>query len=51
MALAFYLMLIPDFDTSVDLTAIRDRFIGILTGITAMWLFVDYPETKSSSRR
>jgi hypothetical protein len=39
MALAFYLMLLPGFTTSIDLTSIRDRFVGIIIGIAAMWLF------------
>jgi uncharacterized membrane protein YccC len=39
MALAFYLMVLPGFTSSIDLTAIRDRFIGIIIGIGAMWLF------------
>jgi multidrug resistance protein MdtO len=42
MALAFYIMLLPGFDTSIDLTGIRDRFVGILVGITAMWIFFDH---------
>jgi len=32
MVLAFYIMLLPGFDTSIDLTGIRDRFVGILVG-------------------
>jgi hypothetical protein len=38
MALAFYLMVLPGFNTSIDLTSIRDRFIGIVVGITMMWV-------------
>jgi multidrug resistance protein MdtO len=38
MALAFYLMVLPGFTTSIDLTSIRDRFVGIIIGITAMWI-------------
>lgn len=45
MALAFYLMLLPGFTTSIDLTSIRDRFMGILIGIMAMWLV--FPPRKS----
>ena len=47
MALAFYLMLLPGFTTSIDLTSIRDRFVGILIGIAAMWLFfLPYGDTQ-----
>ena len=51
MALAFYIMLLPGFDTSIDLTAIRDRFVGILVGITAMWIFFDHLWHTSSRRQ
>jgi uncharacterized membrane protein YccC len=51
MALAFYIMLLPGFDTSIDLTAIRDRFVGILVGITAMWIFFDQLWPVSSRRQ
>ncbi len=51
MALAFFIMLLPGFDTSIDLTAIRDRFAGILVGITAMWIFFDLLWNTSSRRR
>ena len=42
MALAFYYVLLPGFETSIDLTTIRDRFIGILVGTTAMWISFDH---------
>jgi multidrug resistance protein MdtO len=42
MALAFYIVLLPGFETSIDLTTIRDRFIGILVGITVMWMVFDH---------
>jgi uncharacterized membrane protein YccC len=42
MALAFYYVLLPGFETSIDLTTIRDRFIGILVGTIAMWLSFDH---------
>jgi len=51
MALAFFIMLLPGFDTSIDLTAIRDRFVGILVGITAMWIFFDHLWHTSSRRQ
>jgi multidrug resistance protein MdtO len=51
MALAFYIMLLPGFDTSIDLTTIRDRFVGILVGITAMWIFFDHLWHTSSRRQ
>jgi multidrug resistance protein MdtO len=51
MALAFYIMLLPGFDTSIDLTSIRDRFAGILVGITAMWIFFDHLWHTSSRRQ
>jgi multidrug resistance protein MdtO len=51
MALAFYIMLLPSFDTSIDLTGIRDRFVGILVGITATWIFFDHLWNTSSRRQ
>src|SRR5260221_11109379 len=51
MALAFFIMLLPGFETSIDLTAIRDRFVGILIGITAMWVFFDHLWHTSSRRQ
>ena len=51
MALAFYIMLLPGFDTSIDLTAIRDRFVGVLVGVTAMWIFFDHLWYTSSRRQ
>jgi len=42
MALAFYIVLLPGFETSIDLTTIRDRFIGILVGTTVMWMVFDH---------
>ena len=51
MALAFYIMLLPGFVTSIDLTTIRDRFVGILVGITAMWIFFDHLWYTSSRRQ
>jgi multidrug resistance protein MdtO len=51
MALAFFIILIPGFDTNIDLTAIRDRFVGILVGITATWIFFDHLWHTSSRRQ
>ncbi|HEX4138733.1 MAG TPA: FUSC family protein, partial [Candidatus Methylacidiphilales bacterium] len=51
MALAFFIMLLPGWETSIDLGAIRDRFVGILVGITAMWIFVDHLWHTSSRRQ
>jgi hypothetical protein len=51
MALAFFLMVLPGFATSIDLTGIRDRFVGVLVGITAMWNFVDHLWHTSSRRQ
>jgi multidrug resistance protein MdtO len=51
MALAFYLVILPGFQTSVDLTAIRDRFVGVLVGITAMWMIFDHLWHTSSKRQ
>jgi len=42
MALAFYIVLLPGFETSIDLTIIRDRFVGILLGTTVMWIVFDH---------
>jgi len=51
MVLAFFLMVLPGFDTSVDLTTIRDRFAGIFVGILAMWVFFDHLWYTSSRRQ
>jgi len=51
MALAFFIMLLPGFATSVDLVGIRDRFAGIIVGILAMWIFVDHLWHTSSRRQ
>ena len=54
MALAFYIVLLPGFETSIDLTTIRDRFIGILVGTTAMWIVFDHlwpsPEQQTEAK-
>ena len=42
MALAFYIVMLPGFETSIDLTTIRDRFVGILLGTTVMWIVFDH---------
>ena len=41
MAFAFYLINITDFSISLDLTIGRDRAIGVLLGIGAMWLLFE----------
>ncbi len=51
MALAFFIMLLPGFETSVDLTSIRDRFAGIIVGILSTWIFFDHLWHTSSRRR
>lgn len=38
MAFAFYLINVTDFSISRDLTIARDRAIGVLLGITMMWI-------------
>jgi multidrug resistance protein MdtO len=38
MAFAFYLINVTDFSISLDLTIARDRAVGVLLGIGAMWL-------------
>ena len=38
MAFAFYLINVTDFSLSMDLTIGRDRAVGVLLGIAAMWL-------------
>jgi multidrug resistance protein MdtO len=45
MAFAFYLINVTDFSLSLDLTIGRDRTVGILLGIAAMWLVFErlYP--------
>jgi multidrug resistance protein MdtO len=45
MAFAFYLINVTDFTVSLDLTIGRDRAVGVLLGIGAMWLIFErlYP--------
>ena len=45
MAFAFYLINVTDFTLSLDLTIGRDRAVGILLGIAAMWFIFErlYP--------
>ncbi|WP_263356752.1 FUSC family protein [Acidicapsa ligni] len=45
MAFAFYLINVTDFTVSLDLTIGRDRAVGVLLGIAAMWLIFErlYP--------
>lgn len=45
MAFAFYLINVTSFDISLDLTIGRDRAIGVLLGIAAMWFVFErlYP--------
>lgn len=38
MAFAFYLINVTDFSISLDLTIGRDRAVGVLLGIAAMWI-------------
>jgi multidrug resistance protein MdtO len=38
MAFAFYLINVTDFSISLDLTIGRDRVVGVLLGIAAMWI-------------
>jgi multidrug resistance protein MdtO len=38
MAFAFYLINVTDFSISLDLTIGRDRAVGVLLGITMMWI-------------
>lgn len=38
MAFAFYLINVTDFSISLDLTTGRDRVVGVLLGIAAMWI-------------
>jgi multidrug resistance protein MdtO len=38
MAFAFYLINVTDFTISLDLTIGRDRAVGVLLGITMMWI-------------
>jgi len=38
MAFAFYLINVTDFSISLDLTVGRDRVVGVLLGILAMWI-------------
>ena len=42
MAFAFYLINVTDFSLSLDLTIGRDRTVGILLGIAAMWLVFEH---------
>ena len=47
MAFAFYLINVTDFSRSLDLTIGRDRAVGVLLGIGAMWLVFErlYPRS------
>jgi multidrug resistance protein MdtO len=42
MAFAFYLINVTDFSISLDLTIARDRAVGVLLGIGAMWLIFEH---------
>lgn len=49
MAFAFYLINITDFSISVDLTIGRDRVIGVLLGISAMWIVFERLRPRAAS--
>jgi multidrug resistance protein MdtO len=48
MAFAFYLINVTDFSISLDLTIGRDRAVGVLLGIGAMWLVFERLYTRSA---
>jgi len=49
MAFAFYLINVTDFSISLDLTIARDRALGVLLGIGAMWLVFERLYSRSAS--
>ena len=48
MAFAFYLINVTDFSISLDLTIGRDRAVGVILGIGAMWLIFDHLYSRSA---
>jgi multidrug resistance protein MdtO len=48
MAFAFYLINVTDFSISLDLTIGRDRAVGVLLGIGAMWLIFEHLYSRSA---
>jgi uncharacterized membrane protein YccC len=48
MALAYYITIFQGFGVSATLVASRDRLMGILLGILAMWFVFDAPVTAST---
>jgi multidrug resistance protein MdtO len=48
MAFAFYLINVTDFSISLDLTIGRDRAVGVLLGIGAMWLVFERLYSRSA---
>jgi multidrug resistance protein MdtO len=49
MAFAFYLINVTDFTISLDLTIGRDRAIGVLLGITMMWIVFERLRPRSAA--
>ena len=42
LGLAFYLTALQDYSTPLSLSPPRDRLVGVLVGLTAMWLVFDH---------
>jgi multidrug resistance protein MdtO len=49
MAFAFYLINVTDFSISLDLTIGRDRAVGVLLGITMMWIVFERLRPRSAA--
>jgi multidrug resistance protein MdtO len=48
MALAFYLTTLQDFSAPTSLAPARDRFVGVLLGLTAVWIVDHLWHTRAS---
>jgi multidrug resistance protein MdtO len=51
MAFAFYLINVTDFSISLDLTIGRDRAVGVLLGITMMWIVFERLKPTSAAEQ
>jgi multidrug resistance protein MdtO len=51
MAFAFYLINVTDFSISLDLTIGRDRAVGVLLGITMMWIVFERLKPASAAEQ
>ncbi|HTW67910.1 MAG TPA: FUSC family protein [Bryobacteraceae bacterium] len=51
MALAYYLTIFQNFGPNASLTESRDRLLGILLGLTVMWLVFDAASSRQATAR